>query len=102
MLIYFHLKALIQRIQLDTKITEKAKALSLHCEMNLQTSTTYSPHQEALSALLSFVKVQALCPVFLGKVNYPKMKIHAISPQCQQALGEYSKIIQSEGDQTVT
>lgn len=84
------------------KITEKAKALSLHCEMNLQTSTTYSPHREPPSALLSFVKVQALCPVFLGKVNYPQMKIHAISPQCQQALGQYSKNIQSEGDQTVT
>lgn len=69
--------------------------------MNLQTSTTYSPHQEApLSTFLPFVKVQALCPVFLGKVNYPKMKIYAISPQRQQALGQYSKNTQSERDQT--
>lgn len=62
----------------------------------------HHPHQEAPSALLAFVKVQALCPVFLGKVNYPKKKIHAISPQHQQALGQYSKNIQSEGDQSVT
>lgn len=89
------------------KITEEAKAktlvtFSIHHEMNLQTSTTYSPHQEALAAILSFLKVQALCPGFFQKVNYPKMKIHAISPQCQRTLGKYSKNTQSEGDQTVT
>lgn len=72
------------------KTTEEAKALSLHCEMNLQT-TTHSPHQEAPSALLSSVKAQALCSEFLGQVNYPKMKIHAIPLQQQQVLGQYSK-----------
>lgn len=38
--------------------------------------------------------------MFLGKANYPKMKIYAISPQRQQALGQYSKNMQSELDQT--
>lgn len=46
------------------EVTGEAKALSLHCEMNLQTSTTYSPHQEAPSALFYLLlkfKHFALC-----------------------------------------
>lgn len=70
--IYFHIKSTnIKNLTLH-KITEKTNVISLHCEMNLQTSTTYSHHEEAPSAPSSFTKAQDLCPVFLGKVNYLK------------------------------
>lgn len=82
-------------------ITGEAKVLSLHCKTNLQPST-HSPHKGNTLSTSVFCSTPAPCPEFLGQVNYPQMKIYALSPQHQQLLGQYSKSIQSEGEQSLT
>lgn len=78
------------------KITGETKVLSLHCKTNL-----LSPEGYTFSTSV-FCLTPALCPEFLGQVNYPHLKIYTLSPQHQQPLEQYSKSIQSEREQSLT